>query len=447
MRAHIARAKAEPLDTPSDVEHPVLVTSSPRPAHERSEAGAHVYRLPSGVPVLVKQRKGSPILYAGVFALGGPSAERDEIGGRTLLMARTALKGTARRSSVQIAEAGEMLGGSVGAVVGGDSVGWTISVPATFGAAAMELLADVAQHATFDSQTLETERVIALADLAALHDDMYRYPMRLAIRAAFAGHPYGVPSLGTEASLRSHTSDDLKRWHRSQILEASSVIAIVGDGEPDELAEMAGRHFRDLRFAEPVPLATPAWPDRVIESFEHREKAQTALLLSWPAPARPDDARFDVAMLSGIASGLGGRLFEELRDKQSLCYTVQAFGSERRAAGTFNAYIATSPEKEVAARQGLLAELEKLRDELVSDEELHRAQTYAIGVHAIRQQSGGAVLGELVEAWMFGSLRELDEHEARVRAVTPAGIRDIARRYLEPGRRVEGIVRGVGKQV
>ena len=169
--------------------------------------------------------------------------------------------------------------------------------------------------------------------------------------------------------------------------------------------------------------------------------------MSFPSPARSETARFDVAILSGVASGLGGRLFEELRDKQSLCYTVHAFSSERRAAGMFSAYIATSPEKEIVARDALLLELGKLRDEPVSEEELRRAQTYTIGTHAIRQQSGGAVLGELVEAWMFGSLRELDEFENRVRAVTARGIVETARRYFEPSRRVEGIVRGVGKRV
>jgi zinc protease len=231
------------------------------------------------------------------------------------------------------------------------------------------------------------------------------------------------------------------------LLEASSVIAIVGDGDPDELAAIAAKHFRELRFAEPPSLAAPSWPDHVIESVEQREKAQTALVLSWPAPARTDSARFDVAMLAGIASGLGGRLFEELRDKKSLCYTVHAFGSERRSAGTFNAYIATSPEKESVAREGLLFELGRFREEAVTDEELSRAQMYAAGVHAIRQQSGAAVLGEVVEAWMFGSLRELVEYEDRVRSVTAKSIRHTAQRYLDPGRRVEGVVRGVGKSV
>ncbi|HEU4994359.1 MAG TPA: pitrilysin family protein [Gemmatimonadaceae bacterium] len=447
MRERLDQAKAEPLEAAARVEQQAVAQNGGAPEREREVSGVHVYRLPSGVPVLVRRRPGSPITYAGVFALGGASAEHSDIGGRTLLMARTALKGTRRRSAVQIAEDGELLGGSVGAMVGADSVGWTISVPAPHSAAAVELLADVAQHPVFEVAAVETERAIALADLAALRDDMYRYPMRLAIQAAFPGHPYGVPSLGTENSLRVHTREDLAMWHGSQLLDAPSVVAIVGDGEPDELAAIAGRHFRDLRYRAAAALPTPAWPPSITELVEERDKAQTALVISWPAPGRTDLARFDVAILSGVASGLGGRLFEELRDKQSLCYTVHAFGSERRAAGTFNAYIATSPEKEEVARDGLLSELEKLRNEPVTDEELRRAQTYAIGVHAIRQQSGGAVLGEVVDAWMFGSLAELDEHDDRIRAVTAASMRETAKRYFEPLRRVEGIVRGVGKQV
>ncbi len=447
LRARLQSATVAPLDGATVDDIPALPALTSRAVPERVEAGVHVYRLPSGVPVLVKRRVGSPLVYAGVFALGGTSAEAMPIGGRTLLMARTAVKGTARRNALQIAEGGEMLGGSVGTVVGGDSVGWTISVPAVHAAAAIELLSDVALHPAFDAQALETERAIALADLAALYDDMYRYPMRLAVQSAFAGHPYGVPSLGTEASLRSHTRDDLEKWHGAQFLHAHSVIALVGDGDPDHLADLASRYFHELQFAAPTPLHAPAWPNQLVVAVEQREKAQTALVLSWPAPNRTDEARFDVAMLSGIASGLGGRLFEELRDKQSLCYTVQAFSNERRAAGTFNAYIATSPDKEALARDGLLIEIEKLRQEVVSPEELARAQTYAVGTHQIRQQSGGAVLGEMVDAWMFGALRELDEYESRVRAVTAEAIRDTARKYFDPRRHVEGIVRGVGKNV
>jgi zinc protease len=180
---------------------------------------------------------------------------------------------------------------------------------------------------------------------------------------------------------------------------------------------------------------------------EQREKAQTALALLFPGPSRSDPARFAAAMIAGVASGLGGRFFDELRDKQSLGYTVHASNAERALAGTFGAYIATSPEKEEQARRGLLNEFARLRDEPVSARELQQAQTYAIGVHAIRQQSGGAVLADMVDAWMFGTLAELREFDTRVRAVTAAEMRAVAREYFVESRRVEGVVRGVGKAV
>ena len=110
-------------------------------------------------------------------------------------------------------------------------------------------------------------------------------------------------------------------------------------------------------------------------------------------------------------------------------------------------YIATSPQQEEAAREGLLAEFRRLRDEPVTVEELTRSQTYTIGAHAIRQQSGGAVLGEMVDAYLFGSLSELLEHDDQVRAVTAESMQRVAEKYFDPSRRVEGIVRGTGKQV
>ncbi|HEY4131469.1 MAG TPA: hypothetical protein VGM50_12675, partial [Gemmatimonadaceae bacterium] len=108
----------------------------------------------------------------------------------------------------------------------------------------------------------------------------------------------------------------------------------------------------------------------------------------------------------------------------------------------FGAYIATGPSQEDAARDGLLAEFRRLREEPVTAEELNRAQTYAIGSHAIRQQSGGAVLADVVDAFLFGTLTELTEYDAEVRAVTAESMRAVAERYFDPSRRVEGIIRG-----
>ena len=421
--------------------------ASGAPVLERVEAGVHVYRTARGVPVLVKRKVGAPLVHLGVFSLGGSSDEPADSAGLTSLMVRTAIKGTERRSALQIAEEAEMLGGSIGGANSGDSFGWSLSVPARHAAAAMELLADVVEHPTFPDDALETERTIALADLVALRDDMYRYPMRLASERAFAGHPYGIPATGTEESLKRIRAEDLREWHRLRVQRAATAVALVADAEPDELAALAARELGWLEEEPPRQLPRAVWPSDVIVGVDSRDKAQTALALYFAGPSRDDEDRFASAMIASVASGLGGRFFDELRDKQSLCYTVQAFSSARRLAGTFVSYIATSPEKEDLARAGLLEQFARLRDELVTPEELERAQTFAIGVHAIRQQSGGAVLGDMVEAWLFGTLGDLDLYEGRVRGVTRERMQAVARRYFDPTRRVEGIVRGTGRAV
>jgi zinc protease len=411
-------------------------------ALDREEGGVQLFRTARGVPVLVRRKPGA-LVHAGVYLLGGARDEPVNEAGLTSLLVRTALKGTERRSALQIAEEGELLGGMVTGSAGAESFGWMINVPARHAAAAVELLSDVVQHATIPDAALETERAIALADLVALRDDMYRYPVRLATQAAFAGHPYGVPATGDERTLPVITAERLRAWHGEHVLRAPAAIVVVGDAEPAELAELAAASFGELRGGESTPIEVPAWPSGVVQSVEQRDKAQTALAVMFPGPSRTDDARFATAMIAGVASGLGGRFFDELRDKQSLGYTVHAFATERALGGVFASYIATSPEKEEVARRGLLAEFAKLRDERVTPRELDQAQTYALGVHAIRQQSGAAVMAEIVDAYLFGRLAELTEFESRVRAVTRDEMRAVARAYFVEERRVEGVVRGV----
>jgi zinc protease len=161
-------------------------------------------------------------------------------------------------------------------------------------------------------------------------------------------------------------------------------------------------------------------------------------------PARDDDARFTAGMIAGVASGLGGRFFDELRDRQSLAYTVMAAPLVRHRAGAFSAYIAMSPEKEEAARSGLLREFARLRESPVTERELTQAKTYALGTWAIRRESAAAVMGDIADAWLFGrSLSELTEYESRVRAVSAEQMLQLARANFDPERRVEGIVRAI----
>ncbi|MGI8496668.1 MAG: M16 family metallopeptidase [Gemmatimonadaceae bacterium] len=448
MRKMLDSAIPESLPVPP----PRVARSSPAASHpatfERQEGRVRVYRTSHGVPVLVARKRGAPLAHVGVYTLGGASDEPAEVAGLTTLLTRTALKGTARRSASQIAEDAELLGGNLSSSAAPESFGWTISVPAVHATAALELLADVVQHPTLAAPMLDIERALAISELAMIRDDMYRYPLRLVTEAAFRDHPYGVPASGTEDSLERIDVDRLREWHRTRVLMAPAVIVIVGDLDEAAIGGAIAACFDELRIAPPIPVPPPAWPTAPVERAESRDKAQTALALAFPAPDRSDDDRFVAHLIASVASGLGGRFFEELRDKQSLAYTVTAFATQRRRAGMFVSYIATSPDKETTARRGLLEEFDKLRSQEVSPRELAQAREYAIGSHSIRQQSGAAVLTDVLDCWLFGhSLAELDAYDERVRAVTAERMLDVASRYFDESRLVEGIVRGVGRSV
>jgi len=447
MRAGLDGARTEPLA-------PLVRPGTPTPTHgsrawvfEREEAQVHVFRTPTGVPVLVHRRQG-PLAHLGWFVNGGAAQEAADETGLTSLMTRASLKGTERRNAQRIAEDAEFLGCVLSSAAVADGFQWTISVPRHRLDAAAELLADVVQRPSFAGDAVESERAVALANLGAMRDDMYRWPLRLATETAWASHPYGRSVLGTEESLAAIDADALRRWHAKVAIDAPGVLVCVGDFNPDDGASLATRYFSALRAADAVPLAVPAWPARVLAKEDQRDKAQSALAMLFEGPARGDEARFAAAMIAGVASGLGGRFFDELRDRQSLAYTVMAAPMVRHHAGAFSAYIAMSPEKEEAARRGLLSEFARLRESAVTERELTQAKTYALGSWAIRRESAAAVMGDIADAWLFGrSLSELTEYESRVRAVSAAQMLQLARAYFDPERRVEGVVRGTGRVV
>lgn len=431
---------ARPVPRPATVEVRAL---SRRVSLETRVGRVSVFRAPSGLPILVRRKQGAPLVHLGLYVAGGAAVEPEQHSGISTVMARALVKGTRSRTADDIAGESELLGGSIGMSIATDGGGWTLSVPGPRWREAANLLQDVVQHPRFDETAIETERAIALAQLAQLRDDMVRFPVRLAKGAAFRGHPYARGLLGTEESLRAITLDVIQRWHEETVLSSPAVAAAVGDAGEEPLAQALADAFADIAPAPALHPDAPSWPHEFVERVENRDKAQTAIAICFPGPARRDAHRYAVEVLTLIASGLGGRFFDELRDKRSLAYTVRAWETEHVSAGMFTAYIATSPAREHEAREGLLAELAKLRERPVTPDELARATQYAIGAHAIGRQSGAAVLAELLDAWLFGEgLEEIDLFEERISAVTAADIQEYAESAFDPERRVEGIVRG-----
>jgi zinc protease len=228
-------------------------------------------------------------------------------------------------------------------------------------------------------------------------------------------------------------------------------VIAVGDPDPERTAAvLAGAFGASPPRAATGALPTLDWmagdaggepPSRVVR----RDKAQAAIAMAFPGVPRRHPDRAGVQVWAAVASGLGGRLFEALRDRRSLAYTVVASAWLKARAGALVTYIATSPEREEEAREEMLRELERFTREPVSEAELRQAVNYLAGQAEVSRQSGSAVAAEILEAWVSGNgLAELADPAAAFRAVTAEDVLRVARSGLDPARRVEGVVRGRG---
>src|SRR5258706_1712927 len=245
---------------PAIPRHPPPTAPAAKNANRaKEEAGVSIFRTAEKVPVLVRRKPGTPMANIGVYIVGGAVEEEPEQAGLTLLTARTMLKGTSTRTAAQIAEDAEMLGGSISASAGSDSFGWSLSVPVTRIAEAIELLGDVIQRPTIPHDAFETERTVALSNVAMLRDDMYRYPMRLASSVAFAGHPYGTPTMGTERPRRAISADHARERHKSKVLESAAGGGIVWDNDPQAVPAMRGRQVGAVPLGKASQVGKVRW--------------------------------------------------------------------------------------------------------------------------------------------------------------------------------------------
>jgi zinc protease len=423
---------------------PVAVPPSrPTPVFEQQRNGVTVFRTATGIPILVRRKPGAQITHMGAYFAGGAVAEPAEHAGLTSLLVRAAIKGTATRSAAQLADAAERLGGSISPSASKEVFGWSISVPAPDAAVAAALLADVVESPAFSEESVASEQRQLLAELRARSDDMVRHPLAQARRLLFGAHTYGLDALGTAESIGALTAATVRDWHGRIVRRGAPVLAIVGDDDPAVLARVLADAFTLSGPTLTAPVAAVQWPTVPAERIETRQKQQSAVAMLFPGPSRRDPSRYAVALMTGVASGLGGRFFETLRSQQSLAYSVFVQASGLREAGMISAYIACAPERELEARAGLLREFALLVDTPVLPAELERARTYAIGMHALRQESAGAQLSDMVDAWCSGTgLDELGEEVPALRAVTATAVRAATAAWCEQSRRVEVVIRG-----
>ncbi len=443
----LATAFARPVEAravPGPEPIPRVHRAQGRPASQATAGVTHVAF--DGADLLIRRKSGVPAVSLGVYLLrtGAESPSEAGLGSLTL---RSAIRGAGPYDAEQLALAFERLGGSLGSAAATDWLGMSTTVMSERLAPAAALLRLALDEPRLAEADVTRERELMIEESRQVADDTFRYPFRLAFRGAFGESAYGLPTAGLEETLRGLTPARVAAWHRDAVRGRRLTVVAVGDLDPERAADDLATIFGDWRGTSPEAASPVRWApsDSPIERVVELGKAQSAFAMLFPGPARRDPRRHAAEVWAAVASGLGGRLFDALRDQRSLAYTVLAFAWPRLSAGALGTYIAMAPEREAEAREAMLAELARFTQEAVTPAELRGAIGYLAGQAAVQRQSAGHLLTEIVDAWLLGQgLEELEDPGAPYRRVTAEAVSEVARASLRPECRAEGVVRGTG---
>jgi zinc protease len=409
------------------------------------ESTVEKIELDSGITLLLKENHSVPIVAVSVLVPGGVKYETARNNGISNLMQEVLLRGTERRSGSELADELALLGADLYARVGHDFIGYDLNIVSEDLENGMEILADVIMNPAFDDEEIERERQEVLAKLKTKRNWLHGYSQELCDRAVYGEHPYGLPVEGNEDAVARLTQKDLRAWHKKFYLANNLVISVVGDIDRQNVRAMVEETFAPLRSGKipKLQLAEIALPDAPREVGEELDKHQTHLVVGMPGPGVPDPDYYPFQVLNDVLSGMGSRLFMNLRDAKGLAYTVYSYLSARAQGGAFKVYIGTSPEREEEAIAGILDELRAVRDDGVTDEEFKRAKDHLIGQRDVQLQRNATQARLYASAEIMGTgFDAVDRYQERIADVTMEDVARVAGKYIDIERYSLGIIRG-----
>jgi zinc protease len=398
--------------------------------------------LPNGLTLLLKENRRLPILVAEAYVRHTRLTEPADQAGVANLVGMMLEEGTATRSGQQIAKAIEDAGGALSFGPAGGSVR-VLSSDRTLG---LELLFDCLTRPSFPNEGLERKRAQVLSTL----EDFERRAdtqAQLAFQKLVFGpaHPLSRSTYGFKATVGKLTADDCREFHRRRFVPNQSVLAVVGDFDSQEVLAEVTRLTAGWKSQTPPALDLP--PVEKPAKFTQRiltmpDASQLYVFLGQIGIRRNDPDYYKLLVMDyvlGTGAGFTDRLSAQLRDRQGLAYSVSATitATAGEVPGTFTGFIATFPDKFADVKQGFLTELNRIRTEPPSAQEVEDAKRYLLGSLPFRFVTNDAVASQLLQVERYGlGFGYLDEYRKAVAAVTPADVLAVARKHLDPDRMI-----------
>ncbi len=390
-------------------------------------------KLKNGISLIIKEDHSNPTVAVYATFPGGLRYEDEKRNGIGNFVAAMLTKGTEKRTAVELANEIEGMAGGINGFSGKNSTGISGKFLSRYFNEGIEIIADCLLHPTFPQDEVEKTRKEILADIKRQEDYLPGYTFKLFYKELYEKHPYRMPVSGTEKSVSGFKRKELIDHYKSLIAPQAMVISIVGDINREEAQKRVEELFGSFNGkAKPQGnLPIDGRQNHIKKTGDVKEKQQTHIAVGFLGTTLTSEARYPLSVLAEILSSQGGRLFVELRDKQSLAYALSAFSREGVEPGVFAIYIGTAPEKKEKAIEGILIELKKAVTENMTDEELKRAKSALIGGYEMGLQENMAQASDMANNEIFGlGFDEYKRYPGKIEAVTADDILKTAKRYI-----------------
>ena len=448
-RATVGFLTRESVSQPDEDTTARLLTDILKPeVRPETKDVAPVYRsiLPNGITLIVREDRRLPLVAVRAGVLGGVRYETEEDQGSYNLLAHLLTRGTNKRTAQEMAQKLDSLSASLGGFSGRNSLGITGKFLSRDIREGFSLMREVLTEANLPQKEVDLFKGQVVNAIKAQKDNMTFLALDLFRRTLFREHPYRFNVMGTEESVGNITRNGLLSIYRTVIQPKGMVISVSGDITVQRAYKLTLEYFGDLEGAsyDPGPLPVEVARVGIVSERAIREdKAQTHVILGYPGPALDDADLEALEVLNAVLAGQGGRLFKELRDKESLAYSVFSFVAPGIDPGYIAFGIGVSPAREAEAVEGFLEQIRQIRKEPVSAQEMVRAKRYLVGSHMIGLQTLQSRGDEVFFPALYG--QDLDHalsFEKRIQSVTAWQVKEAALKFLDPENFTLAVVEG-----
>ncbi len=414
-----------------------------QPELEFTASGGSVVRrtvLPSGVRVLTEVMPGAASASVAFSVAVGSRDETDGHHGSTHFLEHLLFKGTKKRTALDIAVAFDSVGGSSNAATGKEHTSYYARVQDTAVPLAIEVIGDMLTSSLIDPVEFENERTVILEELAMNDDDPQDVVHEEFFAAVLGAHELGRPIGGTPDTIKAVSREAVWQHYQANYRPQDLVVTAAGGVGHDELVRLVEISLSEAGWDLSKASKPRAWRDRQVAQITrgtevkviNRPTAQANIVIGMPGLIAGDDRRYAMAILNTVlGGGMSSRLFQEIREKRGLAYSVYSFNQGYSDAAAFGLYAGCSPAKSQEVIKLMLDELDKVAQYGITPAELDLAKGNISGGLALKFESTQARMSRLAGAELTdGEFLDLEASLANYRSVELEHIQALAGELL-----------------